>query len=206
MTASLVRGRRDVGQAGAAAPRQPRPPHAAPARDRHRRVDDGREPRRPQHGAHGAVSPAPARGARRRRRARRPRASASSPRCCARSASARPASATAPPSSRLAGDADEAEDWTCDRRECFDARGRLVLPDHFGQQQRRRARPLRGAVDAPRRWRPATAAERVFLLGYADNAGRRAPAGHRCAAAMPAVQRMDAGARPAGTDCSAPPR
>ncbi|MDR3370948.1 GH36-type glycosyl hydrolase domain-containing protein [Rhodoferax sp.] len=25
------------------------------------------------------------------------------------------------------------EDWTCDRRECFDARGRLVLPDFFGQ-------------------------------------------------------------------------
>ena len=35
----------------------------------------------------------------------------------------------------LAGPADEDEDWTCDRRECFDARGRLVLPDHFGQQR-----------------------------------------------------------------------
>ena len=32
---------------------------------------------------------------------------------------------------------DEAEtviDWTCDRREFFDARGRLVLPDHLGQR------------------------------------------------------------------------
>ena len=29
---------------------------------------------------------------------------------------------------------DERDDWTCDRRECFDARGRLVLPDHFGQR------------------------------------------------------------------------
>ncbi len=26
-------------------------------------------------------------------------------------------------------------DWTCDRRECFDARGHPVVPDHFAQQQ-----------------------------------------------------------------------
>ena len=30
------------------------------------------------------------------------------------------------------GDSQPVDDWTCDRRECFDARGRLVLPDHFG--------------------------------------------------------------------------
>jgi cyclic beta-1,2-glucan synthetase len=28
----------------------------------------------------------------------------------------------------------DANDWTCDRRECFDARGALVLPDHFDQR------------------------------------------------------------------------
>ena len=33
-------------------------------------------------------------------------------------------------------DADkDGEDWTCYRRELFDARGRAVLPDHFGRQQ-----------------------------------------------------------------------
>ncbi|MBK9199501.1 hypothetical protein [Candidatus Skiveiella danica] len=56
---------------------------------------------------------------------------ASSPRCWARSATAPGVSAAARPFLRLAGGADEAEDWTCDRREFFDARGRLVLPDHW---------------------------------------------------------------------------
>ena len=33
----------------------------------------------------------------------------------------------------LAGDAEDLTDWTCDRRESFDARGRLVIPDQYGQ-------------------------------------------------------------------------
>ena len=44
----------------------------------------------------------------------------------------------------LAGDAEDLSDWTCDRRESFDARGRLVIPDQYGQAQRRRPRSLRG--------------------------------------------------------------
>ena len=47
----------------------------------------------------------------------------------------------------LAGNADEAEDWSCDRRELFDARGRLVLPDHLGQCQG-------SGLDPAPRWPP----------------------------------------------------
>jgi cyclic beta-1,2-glucan synthetase len=70
----------------------------------------------------------------------------------------------------LAGNADEAEDWSCDRRELFDARGRLVLPDHLGQCQGSGLDPC--AALATRLTLPAGAtAERVFLLGYAENPG-----------------------------------
>jgi cyclic beta-1,2-glucan synthetase len=68
----------------------------------------------------------------------------------------------------LAGSADEREDWTCDRRECFDARGRLVLPDHFGQTSGAGPDPCaalstRVSLDA------GETTERVFLLGYAPS-------------------------------------
>ncbi len=39
-------------------------------------------------------------------------------------------------------------DWTCDRREFFDARGRPVVPDRLRPTARRRRRPLRGTVAA----------------------------------------------------------
>jgi cyclic beta-1,2-glucan synthetase len=68
----------------------------------------------------------------------------------------------------LAGAADEAEDWTCDRRECFDARGRLVLPDHFEQRSGKGLDPC--AVLSTRLDLIAgESAECVFLLGYAEN-------------------------------------
>jgi cyclic beta-1,2-glucan synthetase len=89
----------------------------------------------------------------------------------------------------LAGDADEAEDWSCDRRELFDARGRLVLPDHLGQQQGSGLDPC--AALTVRLTLPAgDTAERVFLLGYAENpdAARRLAT---TAAAVSAVQRLD---------------
>ncbi len=70
----------------------------------------------------------------------------------------------------IAGAADETEDWTCDRRECFDARGRLVLPDHFGKQQGGGLDPC-AALSTRVALAAGGAAERVFLLGYADNAG-----------------------------------
>ena len=96
----------------------------------------------------------------------------------------------------LAGDADEAEDWSCDRRELFDARGRLVLPDHLGQQQGSGLDPC--AALTTRVTLPAgDTAERVFLLGYADNpdAARRLAT---TAAAVGAVQRLDQVRAPLG--------
>jgi cyclic beta-1,2-glucan synthetase len=88
----------------------------------------------------------------------------------------------------LAGDADEAEDWSCDRRELFDARGRLVLPDHLGQRQGSGLDPC--AALAARLTLPAgDTAERVFLLGYAESpdAARRLAT---TAAAVSAVKRL----------------
>jgi cyclic beta-1,2-glucan synthetase len=88
----------------------------------------------------------------------------------------------------LAGDADEAEDWTCDRRELFDARGRLVLPDHLGQQQGSGLDPC--AALSTRVTLPAgDTAERVFLLGYAESpdAARRLAT---TAATVSAVKRL----------------
>jgi cyclic beta-1,2-glucan synthetase len=44
---------------------------------------------------------------------------------------------------------EELGDWTCDRRECFDAAGQLVVPAHFGQRSGSGPGPLRGAGLAP---------------------------------------------------------
>ncbi|MBX3620155.1 MAG: carbohydrate-binding protein [Rhizobacter sp.] len=67
----------------------------------------------------------------------------------------------------LAGSTEAADDWTCDRRECFDARGRLVLPDHFGQQQGGGLDPC-AALSSRFTLEPGEVIDRVFLLGYGD--------------------------------------
>ncbi len=87
------------------------------------------------------------------------------------------------------GLADELEDWTCDRRECFDARGRLVLPDHFGEQQGAGLDPC-AALSSDLRLEAGETGERVFLLGYAEtpDAARQLAT---LAAAMPAVKRIE---------------
>jgi cyclic beta-1,2-glucan synthetase len=68
----------------------------------------------------------------------------------------------------LAGPADDEDDWTCDRRECFDARGRFVLPDHFGQQRGGGLDPC-AAIAASVTLAAGASVERVFLLGYAES-------------------------------------
>ncbi len=68
----------------------------------------------------------------------------------------------------MAGSAEEDEDWTCDRRECFDARGRLVLPDNFGQRRGSGLDPC-AALSSKLTVPAGESAERVFLLGFADN-------------------------------------
>jgi cyclic beta-1,2-glucan synthetase len=82
------------------------------------------------------------------------------------------------------------DDWSCDRRECFDARGRLVLPDHFGTGHGSGLDPC-AALSTRLNLASGDSAERVFLLGYADSAD----AAHQLAtlaAAMPAAQRIEA--------------
>jgi cyclic beta-1,2-glucan synthetase len=61
---------------------------------------------------------------------------------------------------------DESEDWTCDRREWFDARGSLVLPDHFGRRGGGGLDPC-AALSTSLSLAAGETAERVFLLGYA---------------------------------------
>ncbi|MEP7297578.1 MAG: glucoamylase family protein, partial [Burkholderiales bacterium] len=89
----------------------------------------------------------------------------------------------------LAGDADDAPDWTCDRRECFDARGRLALPDHFGQLSGSGLDPC-AALSKRLTIGAGDTVECVFLLGFGAN-----PAEARdlatSAAAVPATRRMD---------------
>jgi len=61
-----------------------------------------------------------------------------------------------------------ADDWTCDRREFFDARGALVLPDHLGQRQGDGLDPC-AALSAPIHLAAGATTERVLLLGWAES-------------------------------------
>ncbi|MDR3454503.1 MAG: glucoamylase family protein [Rhodoferax sp.] len=88
----------------------------------------------------------------------------------------------------IAGAADEPEDWTCDRRECFDARGRLVLPDHFGRRSGAGLDPC-AALSTYVALAAGEAVERVFLVGYAENAGAARQLA-TVAAVTPAAQRL----------------
>jgi cyclic beta-1,2-glucan synthetase len=88
----------------------------------------------------------------------------------------------------LASAADEAEDWTCDRRELFDARGSLVLPDYFGLTQGDGLDPC-AALSTRVLLGAGESAQRVFLLGYGDNPDAARQIATR-AAAMPAAQRL----------------
>lgn len=68
----------------------------------------------------------------------------------------------------LTGPADAVDDWTCDRRECFDPQGQPVLPDLLGQHSGSGWDPC--AAMASQMGLPAGASgERVFLLGYAQH-------------------------------------
>ena len=64
--------------------------------------------------------------------------------------------------------ADGGHDWTCDRREWFDARGRFVVPDHFGQKSGSGLDPC-AALASTITLGAGESTERVFLLGYADS-------------------------------------
>ncbi len=87
-------------------------------------------------------------------------------------------------------DGDEhSNDWTCDRRECFDARGRRVLPDHFGKVQGSGLDPC-AALATRLDLDAGDAAERVFLLGYAASPGAARQLAAQ-AATTSAMQRLE---------------
>ncbi|MBC7781378.1 MAG: carbohydrate-binding protein [Proteobacteria bacterium] len=89
----------------------------------------------------------------------------------------------------LAGGADDDEGWTCDRRECFDVRGRLVLPDQWGRRSGIGLDPC-AALSAGVVIAGGDAQERVFLLGYGESpAAARELATLACT--MPAEARME---------------
>ncbi|MES2226199.1 MAG: glucoamylase family protein [Pseudomonadota bacterium] len=84
---------------------------------------------------------------------------------------------------------DTAPDWTCDRRECFDARGRLAIPDAFGQRSGVGLDPC-AALSTPITIPAGETAECVFLLGFgATPADARRLA--TTAAAQSAMQRLE---------------
>ncbi|MBP9906078.1 MAG: carbohydrate-binding protein [Rhodoferax sp.] len=57
------------------------------------------------------------------------------------------------------------DDWTCDRRECFDSRGRLVVPDYFGQTSGDGLDPC-AAMSVHLVLAGGQSAERTFLMGF----------------------------------------
>ena len=89
----------------------------------------------------------------------------------------------------VTSDANEAPDWTCDRRECFDARGRMAVPDAFGQRSGDGLDPC-AALSTRITLVAGESFECSFLLGFGANpteARRLAIA----AATVPAAQRLE---------------
>ncbi len=68
----------------------------------------------------------------------------------------------------LAEAAEHSADWTCDRRELFDARGRIVVPDHLGRRSGVGFDPC-AALAARVTLGAGETAHCVFLLGFAVN-------------------------------------
>jgi cyclic beta-1,2-glucan synthetase len=85
--------------------------------------------------------------------------------------------------------ASDPPDWTCDRRECFDARGRLAVPDAFGMRSGAGLDPcaaLSTALTIP----AGETVECVFLLGFGATPSE---ARHLAttAAALPSKERFE---------------
>ncbi|PIQ50717.1 MAG: carbohydrate-binding protein [Comamonadaceae bacterium CG12_big_fil_rev_8_21_14_0_65_59_15] len=68
----------------------------------------------------------------------------------------------------MAGTDDELQDWTCDRREFFDARGHRVLADQLGQRCGDGLDPC-AAWAVPLVVGPGQSVSHTFLLGYAQS-------------------------------------
>ncbi|OLP04862.1 GH36-type glycosyl hydrolase domain-containing protein [Rhodoferax antarcticus] len=82
----------------------------------------------------------------------------------------------------------DAPDWTCDRRECFNSRGRLVLPESFDQNSGDGLDPC-AALATPLMLAAGQSEQCRFLLGFATHADQ-VPALLAQAAALPADARL----------------
>jgi cyclic beta-1,2-glucan synthetase len=80
------------------------------------------------------------------------------------------------------------DDWTCDRRECFDARGALVLPDRYGQRAGSGLDPC-AALSTRLDVGAGESVARVFLLGYGSSPEAARQLAVR-AATVPADERL----------------
>jgi len=78
-------------------------------------------------------------------------------------------------------------DWTCDRREFFDARGRLVVPDHLGHRSGVGADPC-AAVSTPIRVAAGATASWTFLMGWAGSADAARQLASEAVGVAPAVR------------------
>jgi cyclic beta-1,2-glucan synthetase len=80
-------------------------------------------------------------------------------------------------------------DWSCDRREFFDARGRIMIPDQLGQRSGKRLDPC-AAWLLNVTLAPGESQERVFLLGYGADADAALALASR-AATVASAARLD---------------
>ena len=81
----------------------------------------------------------------------------------------------------------EGLDWTCDRREFFDPRGQLVLPEHLGRHSGFGLDPC-AALSRPITLRPGTSLEQVFLIGYAESPGAARALAQRAVGSAPVAR------------------
>jgi len=86
--------------------------------------------------------------------------------------------------------ANAASEWTCDRRELFDARGRLAVPDHFGERSGAGLDPC-AALATTLLLKPGGTASCTWLIGHAASA-EAAVALAREAVALAPAQRAQA--------------
>ena len=90
----------------------------------------------------------------------------------------------------LADPAGPVDDWTCDRRECFDPQGQPMLPDHLGQHSGFGWDPC-AALGSLMELAPGASDERIFLLGYAESRAAAIQLAIMSTAVLP-ERRMDA--------------
>ena len=82
------------------------------------------------------------------------------------------------------------DDWTCDRRECFDDRGRAVVPDRFGRRHGAGGDPC-AALGLEVDLAPGASAQRTLLVGWAADADAAVQLS-RQAVEVPPARRMQA--------------